>query len=404
MHARPTLGSPPDLTIPEEGSRTARVVLGLALRHLLADLRKHRLGPDISDPVRAAYRQLREVLAEIGATHPGAAPSLLRRPTIGAPLRCLRDRRLPPEPLAIELVSQCFFELALHGALPRPITIGLAPPVLIGLSHGVYVRVPEGVEEISFEGGHVSIGGERFPLTPGGRVESLPALGEHAFLGLVDNNPLSFMEAHPDKGGNAVDLGGQSVERWTGALNEAFALVRSVLPDLAAEMELYVQLVVPIGFDEERHLSASYQEAIGTLYLSLHPDPMTMAEALIHEFSHGKLNALLELDPVLENAFSAFHVSPIRPDPRPLHGVLLAAHAFFPVAMLYERMLAADHPLASSPDFRRRFSQVREIVSEAAAVLRDQARPTAIGTGVHQEILKWDEHFRNGSMSNVVAG
>ena len=37
--------------------------------------------------------------------------------------------------------------------------------------------------------------------------------------------------------------------------------------------------VVPVGFFPDRHLSASYREAIGTLYLSLHPSPMTMVEA-----------------------------------------------------------------------------------------------------------------------------
>mgnify|MGYP000048771696 CR=1 FL=1 len=30
---------------------------------------------------------------------------------------------------------------------------------------------------------------------------------------------------------------------------------------------------------------------------------MTMTEALVHEFQHNKLNAALDLDPFLENAF-----------------------------------------------------------------------------------------------------
>ena len=41
-------------------------------------------------------------------------------------------------------------------------------------------------------------------------------------------------------------------------------------------MDLFLHQVVPVGWDPERHLSASYQEAIGTIYLSLHPSPMTM--------------------------------------------------------------------------------------------------------------------------------
>src|SRR6185436_4142373 len=104
-------------------------------------------------------------------------------------------------------------------------------------------------------------------------------------------------------------------------------------------------------YDDHKHLSASYQEAIGTIYLTLHPNLMTMAEAVIHEFSHNKLNALFELDELLENAYWPLYTSPVRPDPRPLHGVVLAVHAFQPVARLYERMTDAGHPRARSPDF-----------------------------------------------------
>ena len=52
----------------------------------------------------------------------------------------------------------------------------------------------------------------------------------------------------------------------------------------------------PGGWHEQRHLSASYQEILGTVYLSLHPSSMTLSEALIHELSHNKLNALFEID------------------------------------------------------------------------------------------------------------
>src|SRR3954454_16108937 len=127
--------------------------------------------------------------------------------------------------------------------------------------------------------------------------------------------------------------------------------------------------MVPVGWHEQKHLSASYQEAIGTIYLSLHPSRMTLAEALIHEFSHNKLNALFEVDEVLENAWSPLYTSPVRPDPRPLHGVLLAVHAFLPVARLYEKMLEANHPLAQNEAFSRRFEQVCATNREAAEVV-----------------------------------
>ena len=41
-----------------------------------------------------------------------------------------------------------------------------------------------------------------------------------------------------------------------------------------------------------------------------------------------------------------------------LHGVLLAVHAFLPVARLYEKMIEARHPLAAREDFVARHTSV----------------------------------------------
>jgi HEXXH motif-containing protein len=208
-------------------------------------------------------------------------------------------------------------------------------------------------------------------------------------LALADNNPLAMHEAHPEKDGNAIDLGGRPASEWVASLREALDLVRLHLPDLRAEMDLYVQQIVPVGFFAEKHLSASYREAIGTLYLSLHPSPLTMVEALVHEFQHNKLNALLESDDVLENAQAPLYRSPVRPDARPLHGVLLAVHAFLPVALLYERLIAAGDARASE----HRLREIARINREGTEVLRAHARPTPVGRALLDELFRWDGHF-----------
>src|SRR5262249_20863422 len=109
-------------------------------------------------------------------------------------------------------------------------------------------------------------------------------------LATVDDNPPSSWGAEPGEPGNPVHPGGRAPAGWTAPLAEALALIGEHLPDLRAEIDLYIQLFVPTGWHPETHRSASYRESIGAIYLSLHPQLMTLAEAVIHEFSHNKLH------------------------------------------------------------------------------------------------------------------
>ncbi|MBK9030485.1 MAG: hypothetical protein IPL61_03955 [Myxococcales bacterium] len=207
---------------------------------------------------------------------------------------------------------------------------------------------------------------------------ALPALR----LVTIDRNPLAELEAHPDKAGNAVDLGDHPIAAWTDALAGALAAIATVLPALHAELAVTLARIVPVGFDRERHLSCSYREAPGLVYLSLHPDPLTLAEAIVHETQHGKLNLLSWLDPILTNPPEQRVASPARPDLRPLMGVLLAAHAFVAVAGLHHALAAAAHPLAVTPQFAARRRHVHDGNAAALATLAEHARPTATGARV----------------------
>ncbi len=238
-----------------------------------------------------------------------------------------------------------------------------------------------------------------FDSLPEGAVPEAPASRPYheivpgIFLALSDNNPLSDFEAHPDKTGNTLSLGDKPVEAWLGSLRSCFAMIQTYLPHLAAELRLVARLIVPVGWDAERHLSASYQEYIGAVYMTLHPNDMTMVEAVIHEFQHNKINAAFNLDPLLHNAFSPLFSSPVRPDPRPLHGVILAVHAFQPVALLYERMQQEGHAFAANPSWQRRFAAIVEKIREGAATVLDNAEPTTVGRPVFEEMRRWDAHF-----------
>lgn len=212
----------------------------------------------------------------------------------------------------------------------------------------------------------------------------LPTLELAAF----DPNPLADQEAHPDKQGNALSWGGRTRSDWESALGQALDLIRLALPGWYQELPTTLRRLVPVGYHPEVHLSASYREAPGLAYLTLHPDPVTMAEAIVHETQHGKLNLLTWVDPVLENGHTEWTSSPVRPDLRPLMGVLLAAHAFVPVEALHAGLRAADHPAARTEPFARRVAEVRATNARSLAILAEKARPTAAGSRLLEELRR----------------
>lgn len=403
-----------DLTIPSPGSTTARSVLAVALDLLRQEVSTLGRGLSLSPAMLEDVRQFHVLRAELATRQRGALESLVARTPIGTLLRCLRNQ--PSEALIGELLGLVYFELARVGALESPIRQQCPPKRIVSLGGRLAVTMPEIPQSITYTPNKLAIAlstqtieidleifADKPPgmseLHDGVRVDKPYYEVDDVLLAMVDNNPLSMFEAHPDKQGNAIDLGGKSADEWTRVLRDGLRLIGEFLPDLRREMDLFVQQIVPVGYDEHKHLSASYQEAIGTIYMSLHPSLMTMTEALIHEFSHNKINALFELDDVLDNAFSPLYTSPVRPDPRPLHGVLLAVHAFLPVARLYEKVIEAKHPLADNPAFLGRYEKIKQINAEGAAVVLQNGRPTAIGKPLMDEIRRWDEYYRAAKSS-----
>jgi HEXXH motif-containing protein len=394
---------PRDLTLPEPGSTTARAVLSQAMGRLLGELSspRHLAPPGTERELVALARLVRAALAQA----PGALLSALRRPTVGGLVRCLRDAALDRrEAVFVELLAQLAFELALARALPEPVPLRRWPARLLSIPARLAIRLPADALEVTLASGTVTLRlkGEAVvsislddPAPAGGAVIERPyhVIAGDIVLAEVDNNPLALLEAHPDKAGNAIDLGGRPVREWTAALAAALARIERHLPDLHGEMQLFVAQIVPVGWHRVQHLSASYREILGTVYLTLHPGQMTLSEALLHELSHNKLNAQLELDRVLENAWSPLYTSPVRPDPRPLHGVLLAVHAFLPVARLYERMIAAGDPEAESSLFRARFAEIRKKNREGSELLLAEGKPTTLGEGLFTEIRRWHAHY-----------
>lgn len=246
---------------------------------------------------------------------------------------------------------------------------------------------PTGAEVLLFDGRTVVL--EENLKHPEIRVErSCSSLSAHQSLSFstCDSNPLSMFEEHPDKEGNIVELGDKSRADWVATINEATALIEAALPNWFMEMPFTSKRMVPVGYEAQRHLSASYREAPGLCYLTLHPDLLTMTEAIIHETQHTKANMISWIDAVITNGHTCWTESPVRPDLRPLWGVLLAIHAFIPVSSLHHRLAEIDHPLSKTAQFAQRRAEVIAGNRRGLNIVLENAKPTKVGAKLIEDM------------------
>ncbi len=418
----------PDLTLPGADTSTLRRLLGRELQRRLTCLAQLPLQR-VAEADRPAFVAAVAALQGLQASAPGQAAALVRAPTVSVLIELSwrrRDALASDDALLAafqrhvrELSWLLLCELATAGAAPRadrqqPLRLNLPPgglPPLLILGAGVELRLGPQAKSVQLEDGALRIFGATSQRTialrggDGGATEGQVGddlcelrrpwhpIRPGLLLAETDNSPLSMVEAHPDKQGNQLQLGGRPLAEWAATLGECVDLVGRYLPLIAEEMRLLLRLCIPVGYDAEKHLSASFQEYVGAIYLTLHPNVMTMTEALIHEFQHNKINTAFHFDPMLRNAFWPLVSSPVRPDPRPLHGVVLAVHAFQPVARLYQRMHEDGHPWAANPAWEQRAATVFAKIHEGARTVLELAEPTPAGAQLFDEMRRLDDEL-----------
>lgn len=375
-------------TLPAPGERRVgplrRKVALLAARTLLS-LSPRGLPAPMARALPGAQRYVEGALRRGGA----AAVDQLLVPEVLTPLLALQSGAIPAQDALSSALPSLLYALCAEGLGPEDLLWDL-PVAHLHHAGRVVAFAPAATGLfLAGSGPQVRLEDQAAPV----RGDALPwttpflALGHGLSLSIWDKNPLSMLEEHPDKHGNALSLGGRDQEAWRAALSEALKLLEAGLPAWLGELPDTLCRLVPVGFEPERHLSASYREAPGVAYLTLHPDPLTLAEAIVHEAQHSKLNLLSWLDAVLVNGRTTWTPSPVRPDLRPLMGVLLAVHAFVPVAALHAGLAAMDHPISRAAPFQRRRAEVLASNQRGVVVLQRLAEPTELGQRLLHELV-----------------
>jgi HEXXH motif-containing protein len=374
-----------------------RKVRLIALRELLSIS-----GAGMGARASHGVGHLQSVVERLAREQPKAILEIVGLPDVQAPLLVMAAGLRSPEQVLEQLVPALFSGLSTMGRQLGEAIVWEHPISRVPMKGKGSLVFAEPAKAMLVDPSGLAVefsSGERLNLNeweaidhPGieRRVDSF-GLGSDVLdlhLSMSDSNPLAMDEAHPDKEGNAISLGGKESGEWCEMLNEALGHVEAALPDWYAELAVTNQRILPVGYEPEMHLSASYREAPGIVYMTLHPDSLTMAEALVHEVQHGKLNRLSWVDPVLHNAYTAWSDSPVRPDLRPVMGVLLAVHAFIPVAALHNRLAAMDHPISRTRKFADRRDQVLAGNAGGLSIVEKIGEPSPLGRKVIQGLRR----------------
>ena len=218
-----------------------------------------------------------------------------------------------------------------------------------------WVRLRGDVEQVT-AGGGVSVPQAALrpddgtgPLTVG--WHGTPAA--HAVAdGMTWNVLLATDDAYLDRYTLPMSAGlpASELRRWRDWVQSAWAVLTRHHRWAAGPIADGVTVIVPLTPRAATDLiSATSPAAFGAIATSWPPDPVTLAETLVHEFQHVTLCGLLDLVP-LTNTSGARVYAPWRQDPRPAAGLLQGVYAHLGIIRFWRTQRHAE----TDPDARLR--------------------------------------------------
>jgi HEXXH motif-containing protein len=144
--------------------------------------------------------------------------------------------------------------------------------------------------------------------------------------------------------GAARRLPAAEVTGWQAGLDGAWTLLTRLHRDRAASLSTGLATLVPLQPNERApaQSSASTSDACGLVALTPPADGHTLALALVHEYQHSKLSALLDLVTLHNADGDSLFYAPWRPDPRPLGGLFQGAYAYLGLVDYWQVQRLAD--------------------------------------------------------------
>jgi HEXXH motif-containing protein len=169
-------------------------------------------------------------------------------------------------------------------------------------------------------------------------------------------------------------LGPDEYAHWCGQLDEVWASLVAEHPDHVPEVVAIGPVVVPVP-PKGTLIAVSSASAFGAICLTPPTSCAVLAETVVHEVQHSKLNALFDLVALQEPGSNPLCYAPWRRDPRPLSGLLHGIYAFTGVVEYWRRQVLAN----PGPNALFTFAHQREQVLAALRVLGPAPALTELG-------------------------
>ncbi|MCD0452584.1 HEXXH motif-containing putative peptide modification protein [Actinocorallia sp. API 0066] len=138
-------------------------------------------------------------------------------------------------------------------------------------------------------------------------------------------------------------LSAAEVREWEALLGEAWGILRRRHWTAAEEIRVLLRVVTPLNAPDGRATSGTPRHAPGLIGLSPPADAYALAETLVHEAQHTKLNAILDHLPLTAPDDGTRYQAPWRDDPRPLLALLHGTYAHLAVAGFWRRETGTPH-------------------------------------------------------------
>ena len=155
---------------------------------------------------------------------------------------------------------------------------------------------------------------------------------------LATDDPYLDRYTLPMSSGLSID----ELQRWRRRVQSAWEVLVRHHRWAAGPIADGISVIVPLTPQSETDLiSATSPAAFGAVATCWPPDPVTMAETLVHEFQHVKLCGLLDMVPLAESGGKKVY-APWRQDPRPAGGLLQGLYAHLGIVRFWEEQQHAE--------------------------------------------------------------